>query len=212
MFWKWLNSVNDHDSDEQQPANVKSSAIKKIPILRYYHCFNLEQTEGIKPPPEIQPNNTFTPINKAEQIIENMQHKPDIQYGGSRACYAPAEDVIQLPEREAFHSSESYYSTLFHELSHATGHVSRLARKGVTDPSCFGSHDYSQEELVAEFAASMLCGAASIEQQTISNSAAYIQGWLSVMKGDKRLAVIAAGQAQRAADFILNRNTDEQDN
>lgn len=109
-----------------------------------------------------------------------------------------------LPNREAFRSPEEFYSTAFHELAHATGHSSRLSRKGITDPTFFGSHDYSQEELVAEFGASLLCGASGIEQKTLANSAAYIQGWLKVLKNDKRLAIIAAGQAQRAADYILN--------
>ena len=97
-----------------------------------------------------------------------------------------------------------------HELLHATGHASRLARKGITNPSYFGSHDYSQEELVAEFGASMLCGVSGIEQKTIENSAAYIQGWLKVLKNDKKCLVLAAAQAQKAADFILNRQTDNQ--
>ena len=91
------------------------------------------------------------------------------------------------------------------------GHSSRLSRKGILEPSYFGSHDYSQEELVAEFGASMLCGFAGIEQKTIENSAAYIQGWLKVLKNDQKLAIMAAGQAQRAADFILNvQHTDDQ--
>jgi antirestriction protein ArdC len=101
---------------------------------------------------------------------------------------------------------------MFHELIHATGHASRVGRKGVTGPVHFGSHDYSQEELVAEFGASMLCGVAGIENQTIENSAAYIQNWLKVLKGDndKKLAIIAAGQAQRAADYILRREVSQE--
>ncbi len=59
--------------------------------------------------------------------------------------------------------------------------------------SCFGSHEYSQEELVAEMGAAFLCGQCGIEQATLSNSAAYIQGWLKKLKGDHKLVVIAAG-------------------
>jgi antirestriction protein ArdC len=134
-----------------------------------------------------------------------MPLRPAIKYGGDRACYSPTLDQIKLPKRNAFKSPEEFYCTAFHELAHASGHSSRLGRKGVLEPSYFGSHDYSQEELVAEFGASMLCGFAGIEQQTLDNSAAYIQGWLKVLRGDKKLAIIAAGQAQLAADYILNR-------
>ena len=140
---------------------------------------------------------------------DRVPNKPIVQYGGDRACYSPTFDCIKLPNQEAFKSPEEFYSTAFHELLHATGHGSRLGRKGILEPSYFGSHDYSQEELVAEFGSSMLCGFAGIEQQTIENSAAYLQGWLKVLKGDKKLAIIAAGQAQRAADFILRRDPTE---
>ena len=69
----------------------------------------------------------------------------------------------------------------------------------------FGDHDYSQEELVAELGAAMLCGAAGLAPLTIENSAAYIQSWLRELKNDKRLLLIASGQAQKACDFIRGR-------
>lgn len=205
VFWKWidLKDTSEPESDDLQ------SVSGKVPLLRYYRVFNLDQVEGIKPPTEEQVFNPFTPIQQAEQILEYMPLKPDIRYGGNRAYYSPQLDYIQLPPREAFHSSEEFYNTAFHELTHATGHPDRLTRKGITEAAYFGSHQYSREELVAEFGASMLCAQAGIEQQTITNSAAYIQGWLRVLKGDKRLAIIAAGQAQRAAGYILNQSQED---
>lgn len=197
IFWKWLDCKVPPDEEDNE-------ATGKVPLLRYYNVFNLDQIDGINPPVQEQPVNPFSPIDQAEQIISRMPQRPLIQYGGDRACYSPTFDCIKLPNREAFKSPEEFYSTAFHELAHATGHASRLCRKGIHEPSYFGSHDYSQEELVAEFGASMLCGFAGIEQQTIENSAAYIQGWLKVLKNDKKLAIVAAGQAQKAADFILN--------
>ncbi len=204
VFWKWLDC-------KMPPGEEDNEATGKVPLLRYYNVFNLDQIDGMDPPVEEQSDNPFSPIEQAEQVINNMPHRPLIQYGGDRACYSPTLDCIKLPKQGAFKSPEEYYSTAFHELSHATGHSSRLGRKGILEPSYFGSHDYSQEELVAEFGASMLCGYAGIEQQIIENSAAYIQGWLKVLKNDKKLAIVAAGQAQRAADYILNlQSTDDQ--
>lgn len=201
VFWKWLDRKDAPDEDENSTSG-------KVPLLRYYNVFNLDQISGIPAPVEEQPANAFSPIQQAEQIIKDMPLKPNIMFGGNRAYYSPRLDYIKLPNQDAFKSPEEFYSTAFHELSHATGHASRLGRKGVLEPSYFGSHDYSNEELVAEFGASMLCGFAGIEQHTIENSAAYIQGWLKVLKGDKKLAIIAAGQAQRAVDFILNKQQD----
>ena len=202
VFWKWLNAVRN-DDDANDPEN--ESRLTKVPLLRYYNVFNLDQVEGIDSPEEEQISNPFAPIEQAELLLQNMPNKPAIQYGGDTACYSPILDNIKLPEREVFKSPEEFYCTAFHELAHATGHSSRLGRKGITDPTFFGSHDYSNEELVAEFSASMLCGVAGIEQQTIENSSAYIQGWLKALKKDKKLAIIAAGQAQRASDYVLNR-------
>ena len=197
IFWKWLDCKADPDGDD-------SEATGKVPLVRFYNVFNLDQIDGIAAPAEEQPDNHFSPIEQAELVISNMPQRPLIEFGGNRACYSPTLDHIKLPYQKAFNSPEEYYSTAFHELCHSSGHASRLARKGILEPSYFGSHDYSQEELVAEFGASMLCGHAGIEQQTIENSAAYIQGWLKVLKSDKKLAIVAAGQAQHAADFILN--------
>ena len=203
VFWKWLDAKAPTEKDD----NYSSSG--KIPLLRYYNIFNLQQIDGIKAPVEEQTINPFTPIEQAEQIISNMPQRPDIKHGGDRAFYNPAYDHIRLPNRESFISPEEYYSTAFHELGHATGHSSRLSRQSILKPAYFGSHDYSQEELVAEFASSMVCGVAGIEQRIIKNSAAYIQGWMKALKDDTRLAVIAAGQAQKAADFILNLDQTE---
>ena len=100
---------------------------------------------------------------------------------------------------------------MFHELSHATGHASRVGRKGILEPSYFGSHEYSKEELVAEMSAAFLCGHTGIENKTIENSAAYIAGWLKALKNDKTLLVHAAAQAQNAADYILNRKGGEEE-
>ncbi len=204
IFWKWLNQKAVPEDDDNLTAG-------RVPLLRYYNVFNLDQIDGINPPEKEQPVNPFSPIEQAELVIKNMPDRPKILHGGERAFYSPRLDFIQLPPREAFTSPEEFYSTAFHELAHSSGHASRLCRRGILEPSYFGSHDYSQEELVAEFGASMLCGYAGIEQQTLDNSAAYIQGWLKVLKGDKKLAIVAAGQAQRAADFILdNQHSDDQ--
>lgn len=208
-FWKWINTTSNTPTSEESEQGT-SSAIKKIPLLRYYQVFNLDQTEGITHPTPVTIINPFSPIERAEQIVEGMQNRPDINHKGNQASYSPALDRVTMPPREDFTSSEGYYGCLFHEISHSTGHISRLGRKGITEPSHFGSHNYSQEELVAEFSSSMLCAHAGIEQQTITNSAAYIQNWLIALKNDKKLAIIAASQATKAANYIIGKKEDDE--
>ena len=71
----------------------------------------------------------------------------------------------------------------------------------------FGDEIYSQEELIAEMGAAMLSGVVGIENKTIKNSASYIQSWLGKLKEDKKLVVLAAAAAQKAADFILGKRS-----
>jgi len=206
IFWKWLDK-KDVGGDDAETVTVNG----KIPMLRYYSVFNLEQVEGIEPPPAIETTVTpFTPVERAEQIIAGMPLRPDIHYGGNQPAYSPVLDYVKLPIREAFESPEEFYATSYHELIHATGHSMRLGRKGILEPSYFGSHEYSKEELVAEMGAAFLCGHAGIER-TIENSAAYIQGWLKALKNDRTLLIHAAAQAQKASDYILNRKEGEDD-
>ena len=109
---------------------------------------------------------------------------------------------MAVPSLTRFERAEEYYSTLFHELAHSTGHKTRLDRKGIESVASYGSPDYSREELVAEMAAAFLCGACGIAPATLDNSAAYLANWIKVLKADSKAAIIAAAQAQKAADYI----------
>ena len=198
IFWKWLDRKDVAGDGSEDTRNGK------IPLLKYYSVFNSEQCEGLTLPEPEETHNVFDPIDKAEEIIATMPLKPEIKYGGNRAYYSPTLDYVQLPHQHTFDTIESFYDTCFHELSHATGHACRLGRKGVTEPSYFGSHEYSREELCAQMSASFLCAHAGIEASTLENSAAYIQSWLKALRNDKTLLVHAAAQAQKSSDYILN--------
>lgn len=172
-------------------------------ILRYYRVFHLDDIEGI--PSKIEkPESENSPINEAENILALYKDKPEITNANQgRAYYSPSEDYINVPGIECFNSEEEYYSTLFHECIHSTGHKSRLNRFAEEDQAnaAFSSESYSKEELTAEVGAAMLCGLAGIDV-TIDNSAAYIGGWLKRLKDDNKLIVQAANKAQAAADYI----------
>jgi len=194
IFWKWLDVEEDGE-------------IRKVPMLRYYSVFNVSQCDGLPPGKIASPEpitREFTPIEDAERIVEAMPQKPEIKLGLSKAFYSPSSDLVGMPNPESFVTGEAYYNVLFHELTHSTGHKNRLARKGVVESNSFGSNEYSREELIAEMGAAFLCGFCGIEQTTIENSAAYIQNWLKALRGDEKLVVLAAAQAQKASDFILN--------
>ena len=108
-----------------------------------------------------------------------------------------------MPERDAFESATAYYLTLWHELTHSTGHESRLARSDLADFERFGDASYSREELCAEIGSSMIAARAGVVEPDIEQSAAYIAGWLRALRDDRKLIVSAASRAQKAADWIL---------
>jgi antirestriction protein ArdC len=195
VFWK----------PPAKPTEGQTEEEKRGFLLRYYTVFNVDQCDGLTlPATETKPS--FEPIAECVRLSDEMPNAPRVSHGGDRAFYRPSGDAVQMPKPESFASSAEYYSTLFHELTHSTGHASRLARKGITDGAmAFGSHDYSQEELVAEMGAAFLCGTAGIEQATLQNSSAYLASWIKRLQGDSRLVITAAAQAQRSADFILNQ-------
>lgn len=186
---------------------------KRWMTLRYYRVFNIEQTEGCKVPKKVADSlipptgspgtveDPFVAIDAAESIFENWTGKPTVAYDGNdRAYYSPDSDSIHLPRKAQFRGSGEYYSTLFHELAHSTGHQSRLNRP---IQNWFGTHDYGVEELTAEFTAAFLGSMAGLDPAVTENSAAYINSWKDTIKADPKLVVTAAGRAQKAADLIL---------
>ncbi|MEI7817853.1 MAG: zincin-like metallopeptidase domain-containing protein [Desulfuromonadales bacterium] len=199
IFWS-IKPVADHDTGDDI----------NIPILRYYRVFAIEDIIGIDAPVTETTIREFSPIEAAERVVADMPQRPEIKHGEAKAYYSPSLDYINMPKRELFHSDEEYYSTLFHELGHATGHSNRLNRSSVTKSSYFGSSEYSKEELIAECCSAFISSETNIVTATIDNSAAYIKGWLSALKSrDNRGMIIhAAAAGQRAADFILNRHSE----
>ena len=208
IFWKVEDSKQSSEDLEIEKSNDKN---RHRFLLQYYRVFNLEQCElpqaVLDKLPKIK-THQHDPIEAAERIIAGMPNPPEIQYAGSRAFYSPITDRITLPPRELFISPEEHFATLAHEMSHAAGAVKRLNRKSINEAAPFGSPTYSFEELVAELSAAYLCAEAGISPAVLENQAAYIHGWLAKLRSEKRLVVIAAAQAQRAADLILNRSSE----
>ena len=200
IFWKLLEVTEDLAADADQVG-------KKIPFAKTYTVFNVEQCEGLSLtlPEAVPAPVTFDPIQAAEALWEGMPQRPELIYGGDRACYSPSLDLVRMPPRAAFKTPEGFYETLFHEAGHATGHSSRLNRKELMSGAHFGARDYSLEELVAELCAAFLCAEAGIDQAVIENQSAYLQGWIEKLHADQSAFVTAGARAQKAADFILGR-------
>jgi len=195
VYW---NVVRKEDTE---PRDENAEEKKKV-VLRYYYVFNISQCENI--PERLLPvSRTAEEIPTCESIVSSMPQCPAIKHKEQRAYYNPTDDFVNMPKKRSFDSDESYYSTLFHELVHSTGHENRLNRKTLTQMSEFGSEAYSIEELIAEMGTCYLQSFAGITSE-FQHSAAYLQGWLGKLKNDKYFIFQAASAAQKAVDYILN--------
>ncbi len=101
---------------------------------------------------------------------------------------------------ETMAATEAFYTTKLHELTHWTGHKSRLARDF---SGRFGSDAYAFEELIAGLGEAYLCADLGVTPQLREDHAAYVASWLKVLRADNRAIFTAAAQAQKAADFLL---------
>jgi antirestriction protein ArdC len=200
---------------EKERARQTGEDAKAIPFLKRFTVFNVAQCEGLRSglatDPAPLPEREIVPV--AEDVI--AASGVDFRIGGDRAFYAPSEDYVQVPPQPAFFEQINYYRTCLHELTHATGHASRLDRKLVTQ---FGTKDYAREELVAEMGSAFLCAALGIVPTV--RHADFLGPWLDVLREDLsedaavrgtgaprgRAIFRAASAASKAADWLLARH------
>ncbi len=175
--------------------------VSMIPYLRYHKVFNIEQFEGL-------PENLFF---KGESLNFTEPEKDDlaedylrrsgavIKYRQNQIpCYMPAADIIMLPERKQYKGKEYYYSDIFHELGHWTGHSKRLNRESNFNRR---SRTYAMEELIAELFSAFACAHCGFSS-LITNNAAYIESWLKNLRSDKKFIFEASRMATQAVNFV----------
>ena len=187
VFFKFKEIADEADLHEHK---------RVIPLLRSYVVFNASQLASLPERYEQRPSPAWQPIGEAEQLLHGCGAV--IRHGGNRAFYAPGEDLIQLPPPSWFPRDYDYYGTALHELTHWTGHPKRLNR---VLGRRHGIDAYAFEELVAEMGAAFLCAHCGLPARI--EHASYLDSWLDALKRNKRLVFVAAGAAQKAADYVL---------
>ena len=185
-----------------------------FPYLTVYTVFHIRQCEGIEQKYHLDGDKLydFTANATADSVAGEYMLRENIVYHanrGDRAYYSPSDDSVHTPLPEQFKDSNEYYSTLFHELVHSTGHEKRLNR--INKCAAFGTADYSTEELVAEIGSASLMATLGIgTDDTLTASAAYVKNWLTALRNDKKMIVQAASRAEKAVKMILNIREDQE--
>ena len=194
-FWQF-NKIRDEETD----------SVRKVPFVKMFTVFNVAQFDNLNMEAlkTLEKPQGATGIEGAERIVSQYTERENLLLAHEctdQPCYIPTRDKVSMPMRETFHSNQDYYSVLFHELTHSTGHEKRLARKfGKT----FGNELYAKEELIAEIGSCLVCNELDIQAGAIENNKAYVQNWLSALKKDPSLIITAAGAAEKAARFIVS--------
>jgi antirestriction protein ArdC len=209
IFWKFIDvdrEVEGDDGEKEMKRDV-------IPLMKIYYVFNVDQCDGIDAPDDGKPTQDVI-IAEAEMIqaLYRSNGGAPVQHnGGNRAFYRPSSDSIHMPAKTAFKGAAHYYSTLFHEDVHSTGHEMRLNREGIVEHNFFGSAPYSEEELVAEFGAAFLMGrvGGAYVARTLEDSANYIAHWKSKLLDDGKLIFRVTSAAQKALDYITAKVRDD---
>jgi antirestriction protein ArdC len=204
-------SKEAHDKDGQvvrdEQGNIK---MVQFALLRMHCLFNIEQTEDL--PAEEQKHDecddqpAFIDHAPAEQLLVASGARIEHRYG-DHAFYQPVRDLIQLPTKSQFEDVGSYYATALHELTHWSGHLSRLNRDGINGGHAFGSAEYAFEELVAEMGAAFLCALTGTQGELRHEE--YLASWLKILKEDKRAIFRASGQAREASEYLLALQSDQ---
>ena len=172
-------------------------------ILRYFRLFNADQVDGIERVSVADRVDLTERLEQADKFLGGCG--AEIKLTDSQPCYHPTQDYINLATRETYKdtptstATECFYSTWAHELTHWTGHETRLARPLNNK---FTSKEYAYEELIAELGAAFLCCKLEISNEPRADNAAYCNSWLSRMENDPKIMLRASSAASKAVDFL----------
>ena len=195
------------DEDKQQ-YNV-------YPKMQVFRVFNVAQTNLREARPELwerleQENGHLRPENGAQfsfepvdtMIRDNLWICPIKPRHQDEAYYSISKNEIVVPEKEQFRDGESFYGTLFHEMTHSTG------AEGVLDrikPTAFGSKEYSREELVAELGSALVSQRYGMIKHIKEDSCAYLKGWLDELKESPQFIKTTLLDVKRATSLITQK-------
>lgn len=192
------------DEEGNRTTKIDKNGVETIAAASFaksIYLFNIEQMDNVPALRNSKASNVGT-VEAAESIIEASGAR--IEFGQKGAFYSPSLDFIGLPNVSDFTDTPCRYSTTLHELTHWTGHSSRLNRDF---SKRFGDEAYAFEELVAELGSAFLNCHVGLFGATVANHAGYLESWLKVLKNDKTAIFTAASKAYEAFEYIINSSS-----
>jgi antirestriction protein ArdC len=183
------------------------TAKKSWSVLRSSTVFNVSQvdlTNSEYKIPVIKTGKQYS-IKEIDSFITSTE--VEIKNEDKNRCYyVPSKDYINMTSKEFFMDTKdsdatvNYYSVLFHELTHATGHEKRLNRKDKFDDH---KKSYAYEELIAETGSILFGKHFKIEKTVRPNHAHYLNSWIKALEKDFSFLTGAIAQASRAFEYYV---------
>lgn len=223
VILRWVPIKFERDARDKDGEKTDEKEVVTIKRLKFVGVvWNIELFPELLQEHEAT-QETRQPIDvheTSQQVVDTylqQSYAPSLKHarvlsvrGFVSGAYSPKDHEVLMSLKDDFKNTEGYYHTLFHEVAHSTGHRSILARKGIVEKNNFGSHEYSQEELVAEFCAAFLCAECGImDMNTEQNTAAYLQSWAAALKKDKGMLTKAISKAQDAFYLVTKKTRPE---
>lgn len=188
---------------EKEDRTTGEKVLIDVPVLKNFKVFNLEQCEiPADAKLKFHSEETADTTDDDNDIFDECERLLNLAVwyeDDVKAYYAPSRDEIHLPNRRAFSTLSGFWGTAMHELSHWTGHESRLNRDM---KHAFGTQKYAREELIAEVSSWLLAVTLGTPHEP-QNSAAYLASWVSDFKNKPRELYTAISQAQKVVDYLL---------
>ena len=192
IFFKPIKVKSDEKGDDGKEK------IKQIPMLKSFTVFHVSQFENLDPSKLKHP--TPPPAMRETSVLELAKlHRVDLSHGGDRAFFSPMQNRVQMPHQDQFDDLDFYDATLAHELTHWTGHPSRLNRPM---SGLFGTTEYAFEELIAELGSAFVSAHMDLPVRDVHHGA-YLQSWLQVLKKDKKAIFKASRLAREACEYLI---------
>lgn len=188
----------------------------------YFRCFVVYNIDNTTLDPKvIEKKSTQYSVEEIEAFIDRV-NKNDVQIktDSTNGCfYSPSYDSVHMVNKSNFidtkdaNATEHYYSVLFHELVHATGHQKRLNRFEDTKSMKFleGKSHYAYEELVAELGSMLFASKynLSVESTVREDHIAYLQSWIKALRSEDGTKLLTSAAAKAAKAFAYYHPTQE---
>ena len=197
--------------DYKMLSDEEKKMYNVYPKMQVFRVFNVQQTNLQEARPELWnklANGDAIKLDEGDKmsfepmdvmIRDNRWICPIKPMHQDKAYFSVSKNEIVVPEKAQFKDGESYYGTLWHEMTHSTGIEGQLDR---IKPAAFGSDEYAREELVAELGSALVAQRYGMSKALKEESCAYLKSWLEQLKESPQFIKTTLLDVKKASSLV----------